>query len=136
MAVLFLSRLGSRGVIAQTFHKEAPLDFEHGLFRRDRAGGHQHPSVLQPGHAAEQKRGARGHLRVRGHARHRRADEVHGGSYYRITGCNITHATPGDYIEKAVSWRKDAPDGTITKTALPWVDDIADLQQHGSKFSG
>lgn len=59
-----------------------------------------------------------------------------GGSYYRITNCNITHATPGDYIEKAVSWRKDAPDGTITKTALPWVNDIGDLQQHGSKFSG
>ncbi|MGF6756996.1 type VI secretion system Vgr family protein [Paraburkholderia sp. GAS42] len=59
-----------------------------------------------------------------------------GGSYYRITNCNITHATQGDYIEKAVSWSKDAPDGTITKAALPWVNDIGDLQQHGSKFSG
>ena len=59
-----------------------------------------------------------------------------GNSYFRITPDNITNATNGDYIEKAVTWQKADPDGTMQKTALPFANDIADLARHGSKFSG
>ncbi|WP_412101795.1 DUF2345 domain-containing protein [Paraburkholderia sp. XV] len=59
-----------------------------------------------------------------------------GNSYFRMTPENITNATNGDYIEKAITWQKKSPDGTMQKTALPYANDIADLARHGSKFSG
>ena len=59
-----------------------------------------------------------------------------GHSYFRMTPHNITNATSGDYIEKAITWQKADPDGTMQKTALPFANDIADLARHGSKFSG
>nr|WP_118178711.1 type VI secretion system Vgr family protein [Paraburkholderia phosphatilytica] len=59
-----------------------------------------------------------------------------GGSYLSITPCCFTNATPGDYVEKAASWKQTRPDGTMTKAALPYANDIADLACHGSKFSG
>jgi type VI secretion system secreted protein VgrG len=59
-----------------------------------------------------------------------------GNSYFRMTPDNITNATNGDYIEKAITWQKADPDGTMQKTALPFANDIADLARHGSKFSG
>jgi type VI secretion system secreted protein VgrG len=59
-----------------------------------------------------------------------------GRSYYRITPHGITHATPGDYVERAVSWSRVDPDGTVTRTALPHANELADLDGHGSKFSG
>jgi type VI secretion system secreted protein VgrG len=59
-----------------------------------------------------------------------------GNSYFRMTPENITNATNGDYIEKAITWQKKSPDGTMQKTALPYPNDIADLARHGSKFSG
>jgi type VI secretion system secreted protein VgrG len=59
-----------------------------------------------------------------------------GGSYISLKPHNLTNATPGDYIERAASWGKAAPDDTMTKAAVPYVNDIADLSRHGSKFSG
>jgi type VI secretion system secreted protein VgrG len=59
-----------------------------------------------------------------------------GQSYLSLTPANIINSTAGDYVEKAASWRKDDPDGTTTKKALPWANDLADLAEHGSKFSG
>jgi type VI secretion system secreted protein VgrG len=59
-----------------------------------------------------------------------------GGSYLSIKPHSFTNATQGDYVERALSWQKSDPDGTMTKDALPYVNDIADLARHGSKFSG
>jgi hypothetical protein len=59
-----------------------------------------------------------------------------GGSYISLKPHNLINATPGDYIERAASWNKADPDGTITKAAVPYVTDIADLARHGSRFSG
>jgi type VI secretion system secreted protein VgrG len=59
-----------------------------------------------------------------------------GGSYLRITPCNITNATPGDYIEKAASWQKDPPDSQLKKEFLPYTTDLPDTGAHGSRFSG
>ncbi|MCG5077533.1 type VI secretion system Vgr family protein [Paraburkholderia tagetis] len=59
-----------------------------------------------------------------------------GGSYISIKPHNLTNATPGDYIERAASWEKVDPDGKMTKAAVPYVTDIADLARHGSRFSG
>jgi type VI secretion system secreted protein VgrG len=59
-----------------------------------------------------------------------------GRSYYRITPRGITHGTPGDYTERAVSWHRVNPDGTVTRSALPGVNDLPDLSRHGSQFSG
>ncbi|CAB3765024.1 type VI secretion system Vgr family protein [Paraburkholderia humisilvae] len=59
-----------------------------------------------------------------------------GHSYYRITPNAITHATPGDYIERAASWSRLDPDGKLTRDALPYTHDLSDLASHGSKFSG
>ncbi|CAB3790918.1 hypothetical protein LMG28614_03195 [Paraburkholderia ultramafica] len=59
-----------------------------------------------------------------------------GGSYISLKPHNLTNATPGDYVERAVSWQKADPDGVLTKAAVPYVTDIADLARHGSRFSG
>ncbi|KAB0641026.1 type VI secretion system Vgr family protein [Burkholderia stagnalis] len=59
-----------------------------------------------------------------------------GGSYMRITPNNLTNATLGDYVEKAVAWEKRNPDGTMKKDTLPFSTDVPDLHQHGSRFSG
>ncbi len=59
-----------------------------------------------------------------------------GGSYLRITPCNITNATPGDYFEKAVSFQKQGPDSAMKKETLPWTKDLTDQAKHGSGFSG
>ncbi|MCX4138477.1 type VI secretion system tip protein VgrG [Paraburkholderia sp. SEWSISQ10-3 4] len=59
-----------------------------------------------------------------------------GGSYLRITPCNITNATPGDYIEKAVSWQRNSPDSQLRKESLPYTTDLPDTGAHGSRFSG
>ncbi|NVH75622.1 type VI secretion system tip protein VgrG [Paraburkholderia sp. JPY432] len=59
-----------------------------------------------------------------------------GGSYISLRPHHLINATPGDYIERAASWNKADPDGTMTKAAVPYINDIADLSRHGSKFSG
>ncbi len=59
-----------------------------------------------------------------------------GGSFLRITPSNITNATPGDYIEKALSFQKDDPDSAMKKEALPWTTNLPDTGAHGSRFSG
>ncbi|MGF6901139.1 type VI secretion system Vgr family protein [Paraburkholderia sp. GAS348] len=59
-----------------------------------------------------------------------------GGSYVRITPSNITNATPGEWIEKAVSFQKDTPDSAMVKEGVPWTTDLPDTGAHGSRFSG
>jgi type VI secretion system secreted protein VgrG len=59
-----------------------------------------------------------------------------GGSYISLKPHNLINATNGDYIERAASWSKADPDGTMTKAAVPYISDIADLNQHSSRFSG
>ncbi|MEZ0604703.1 type VI secretion system Vgr family protein [Paraburkholderia sp. IW21] len=59
-----------------------------------------------------------------------------GGSYVRITPSNITNATPGECIEKAVLFQKDGPDSAMLKEGLPWTTDLPDTGAHGSRFSG
>ncbi|RQQ04802.1 type VI secretion system tip protein VgrG [Burkholderia stagnalis] len=59
-----------------------------------------------------------------------------GGSYMRLTPNNLTNATLGDYVEKAVAWEKRNPDGRMKKDTLPFSTDVPDLHQHGSRFSG
>lgn len=59
-----------------------------------------------------------------------------GGSYIRLTDRNIEIATPGGLFEKALTWRKDRPTSAMTKTSLPYSNDLPDTGGHGSRFSG
>ncbi len=59
-----------------------------------------------------------------------------GGSYIRLDACSIEKVTPGDMIEKALSWQKALPASAITKASLPYTADLPDTGGHGSKFSG